>query len=138
MTIPLRQAADKNAECVVCGALFRYRVGAKPKYCGPACRKQAYQHKYRRTVDPVVDKGFLGEAAELIVAADLMRRGIVVFQNVARTGPADLVAWVPGRHEVAFIDVKGVTAAYVRADGTTAPYQGIFFDETRKVWIVDG
>ena len=77
----------------------------------------------------------LGEAAELIVAADLMRRGLIVFQNIARTGPADLVAWVPDRHEVVFIDVKGITSAYLLADGSVRHgYQTQ--DPQRRTWIV--
>jgi hypothetical protein len=72
-----------------------------------------------------------------LVAADLMRQGVCVFQNIARTGPADLVAWLPDRHEVAFIDVKGITSAYRRNDGSLAyAYAEALQDPDRQTWIV--
>ena len=130
-----RSATDKTARCVVCDKTFSYR-GCLPKYCGAECRRSAHRRKFLSVVKSK-DHALLGEAAELIVAADLMRRGILVFQNIARTGPADLVAWIPGRHEVAFLDVKGITTAYVLQDGTPSiSYKGALFDEDRKVWIV--
>ena len=131
---PLK-AVYKMRDCAVCGRSFRAR-NKTHLLCSQRCRSKR-EHREKTVTIVSHDMSMLGEAAELLVAADLMRRGIQVFQNIARTGPADLVAWVPGRHGVAFIDVKGITTAYRKADGTLSiPYESDLRDSDRQTWIV--
>jgi hypothetical protein len=126
----------RKATCSECGKEFRQRTRVH-HLCSENCRRRARDCRVEFTPVATADGAALGEAAELIVAADLMRRGLCVFQNIARTGPADLVAWVPDRHEVAFIDVKGRTSAYVRKDGTISHgYGPEMRDRNRRTWIV--
>ncbi|MEK9630253.1 MAG: hypothetical protein VW076_00085 [Synechococcus sp.] len=47
----------------------------------------------------------LGTAGEMFVMSVLVGRGLQVFWNVARQGPADLLAWSPGGVPV-LVDVK--------------------------------
>ena len=131
---PLK-AVYKMRDCAVCGRSFRAR-NKTHLLCSQRCRSKR-EHREKTVTIVSHDMSMLGEAAELLVAADLMRRGVQVFQNIARTGPADLVAWVPGRHGVAFIDVKGITTAYRKADGTLSiPYESDLRDSDRQTWIV--
>ena len=135
MSKPPLKAVYTMRDCVVCGRSFRAR-NKTHLLCSPRCRSKR-EHREKTVTIVSHDMSMLGEAAELLVAADLMRRGVQVFQNIARTGPADLVAWVPGRHGVAFIDVKGITTAYRKADGTLSiPYESDLRDSDRQTWIV--
>jgi len=120
-------------DCAECGRSFIQKTKTNI-LCSEKCRRNRYRERYSHPV-ATVDKCMLGEAAELIVAADLMRRGLLVFQNIARTGPADLVAWVPDRHEVVFIDVKGITSAFLLADGSVS-HGFKDQDPKRRTWIV--
>ena len=124
--MPLRLAT-----CVVCGKQFRARTAVHSK-CSDRCRRESEKSRWS---EAPTDRGLIGEAAELYVAADLMRQGVIMYQNVARTGPADLIAWVPKDHSVALIDVKGLNTTYVRADGTrNRGYPD--YDPARRTWIV--
>ena len=121
-------------DCAECGRSFTPKTRTHI-LCSNKCRN--LRDRQRMVPASTGDYALLGEAAELIVAADLMRRGLIVFQNIARSGPADLVAWVPDRHEVVFIDVKGITSAYLAADGSLRnPYQSRLQDQKRRTWIV--
>lgn len=68
----------------------------------------------------VGSKSHLGAQSELIAAVWLMQQGFEVFQNMAATGPADLVAWKPGSSKTYLIDVKTVNMLYQRSDGFTS------------------
>ena len=64
------------------------------------------------------NKNTLGATAELIVATKLMQEGFDVFQNVCRTGIADLMVLNPETMVTAAVDVKSERARYVRKDGS--------------------
>jgi hypothetical protein len=60
-----------------------------------------------------------GTAGELLLMSQLIGQGIHVFWNVARQGPADLIAWRPGGVPVP-LDVKvrvGLPAKSISDDG---------------------
>lgn len=59
----------------------------------------------------------LGAYHELIACSYFIQQGYEVFRNVAPSGPADLVAWLPSTGETIFVDVKTATK-YVKADGS--------------------
>jgi predicted nucleic acid-binding Zn ribbon protein len=105
----------KTAACAVCGKAFRKRTSAH-LYCSQSCARQKDRERHSYSV--IADKVILAGAAELLVAADLMRRGLVVYQNTSKSGPADLIAWLPVDRSVLLIDVKGLSTGYRRADGT--------------------
>ena len=83
--------------CVVCGAPFITRsVGlnaARQKFCGDACRKRAGAgHWAPRPNEAKICTGNVGAAHEMIVCADLLKRGFDVFRGVSPASKADLVA----------------------------------------------
>lgn len=115
----LKRSAPRfeKRSCAVCGRVFQPRTPQHAK-CSDKCRRA--EAKAKLIPVATVDRFLLGEAAECFVAADLMRRNVIVFRNVARTGPADMVVWSPDRQDLALIDVKSVTTGYRRADGLIA------------------
>ena len=58
----------------------------------------------RRSI--ILNPSKMGALGELVAAAWLMKQGYEVFQNVAASGPADLVAWKPDTGEIHFVDAK--------------------------------
>lgn len=86
--------------CPTCGDEFRVRYG-QGAYCSRRCRPSP---------------GSAGAISELLVAADLIRRGFYVFRNVAADGPCDLVAFRRGERPLK-VEVK--TAGYATQQAAT-------------------
>ena len=60
----------------------------------------------------------VGSLGELQVQIKLAEMGYEVFQNITRTGPADLVVWNQNNGVMLAIDVKSERESYIRKDGT--------------------
>lgn len=76
--------------CVTCQQPFL--TNRQRKYCSDACA-------YERTTDLVgrLSTGVVGAIGELVVSADLMRRGYAVFRAVSPSCYSDLIAKKDGR-----------------------------------------
>jgi Holliday junction resolvase-like predicted endonuclease len=77
-----------------------------------------------------------GAVAELIVATELMKMGFDVFQNLCRTGIADLVVLNPSNMTTVCVDVKSELARYVRKDGTTGHNLSTKVKYENGVWYI--
>lgn len=83
-------------ECKQCGAAIppRFGAGAPKRYCSHRCSQRAYS-----AFDPPMDhpSGVTGAIGELIVAADLLRRGHYVYRALTPSAPFDLAIWMPNQ-----------------------------------------
>jgi hypothetical protein len=98
--------------CPVCSTpLSHRRRSYKSKWCSYKCRREAKDALWNRrrevSAPRTLSTGQVGAIAELIVAADLLKRGYEVFRAVAFTCSCDLVALKNGR--VTRIEVKSAT-----------------------------
>jgi hypothetical protein len=131
----LGRGVFETAKCRNCGKTFRKR-NSQHAVCSDVCRRQEKREQII-PFDSNANRAFLGEAAELLVCSDLVRRGVSVFRNVATTGPADLVAWNPRNGHMATIDVKGLSTKTRRADGSYHySYEARHDQDEAGVWIV--
>jgi hypothetical protein len=64
-------------------------------YCSPECRKS---YGKRQQFDTYVPCGTIGALGELLVAADLLRRGYEVFRSVSPNCSADIVIHRDGKN----------------------------------------
>ncbi len=85
-------------ECRECGKpIPQKRLNRWPGVlsCSADCT-ESYMRRNRRSLSPHeglgLTTGAIGAISELVVAAELLRRGYDVFRNVAPTGKVDLVA----------------------------------------------
>lgn len=80
----------RERTCERCGHTFRFRHGS-PRLCSPcyhASRRDQHGGQYVG-----VSPGTVGAIHELIVSADLMRRGYHVFRALSQSSPCDLIAF---------------------------------------------
>lgn len=91
--MPNRYRADPSARfkltervCKTCGKPF---MGYGTKiYCSAGCRKSSNN---RQRFDAYVPTGSIGALGELLVAADLLRKGFEVFRSVSPSCSADIM-----------------------------------------------
>jgi hypothetical protein len=86
--------------CAQCGSSFVPRVVQQrfcSKQCGSNChnRRESGIAQYDHAV--FIPSGTIGAIAELVVAADLMRRGHHVFRALSPSAPSDLVVLQDGK-----------------------------------------
>lgn len=100
------------SDCVECG--MKLTGPRKTKYCSTACRAKAGADKWRSAngVRMPLSTATVGAMHELMVAADLMRRGFVVFRAMSPSAPADLAAL----HNGGFLLIE-VTTGYRNLNG---------------------
>lgn len=81
----------------MCGAPITPGRWAKLKiFCGSECRRQKQRADYRRfngmtDHEPTLPSATTGAISELVVSADLLRRGFHVFRALSPSCPCDLV-----------------------------------------------
>lgn len=85
-----RRAKVGERTCLVCGDAVPYRH--VKSYCSRDCRQRAYMGmggvSLSRSLG--ISSGAIGGAHELIVAADLVKRGMFVFRAVTQHAPCDI------------------------------------------------
>jgi hypothetical protein len=96
----------KFVRCGDCGKSFFQKISTQV-YCSDECRKSA-QEKERRSKGYVpknnMATGTTGAASELIVCADLLKKGFHVFRAQSPACPCDLIAMK--RHGILRIEVR--------------------------------
>ena len=104
--------------CQHCGAEFTKTQVAK--YCSTVCSNRAYRLRYKadQNFDSRACHAQKGSAAEFFIMSWLMGRGLSVFWNVCRVGPADIVAWRPGGVPV-LLDAKCADTLHPKAPSIT-------------------
>jgi len=104
--------------CVHCEKEIPYhRARRHAKFCSDKCYKE-FQHKiYKENKNccdnEKISKGNTGALQELLVSADLFRKGYNVFRSLSPSCPCDLVAFKNER-QILMIEV---TTGYRNADG---------------------
>lgn len=103
------------SKCKRCGIVLDVPdENQKKKYCSNQCRRSEQKERYAVLNDRAnISPGKVGAVAELIVSADLLRKGYEVFRSVSQDCSCDLVILKAGR----FIRVE-VRTGYVNTDGS--------------------
>lgn len=114
--------------CPTCGEPFLARRKATV-YCSPGCRPPS-------SIDPRLNLSATntGAVGELLVAADLLRRGFAVYRSVSPSSPCDLIA----QKDAALLRVEVTKGTRYRSGNTAfAPHQPNRRD-LLAVWFADG
>ena len=92
--MPYKKLPVKSIKCKDCRTPFMQKVSTQV-YCSDICRKSA-ETKHRRSLGSVaklgIPTGATGAASELIVCADLLKKGVHVFRAQSPACPCDLIA----------------------------------------------
>ena len=76
--------------CTECGKEFAGR-GKNSKYCGRNCSRARYQNDYIKSNSKLnIPAATVGAMHELLVCADLLRKGFAVFRSVSSACSCDL------------------------------------------------
>lgn len=89
-------ARSVTARCAHCQREFSYYGGKKIRYCTRKCREIHNGTRPEKWYQGLTT-GEIGSWGELIVAADMMRRGWKVFRAVTPSSPCDMVAFKKDR-----------------------------------------
>jgi hypothetical protein len=108
---------ESERRCAKCGTTIsagRFRRHAL--YCTKACRQSVVNDLHAARMQAGVEYApingnMVGAIGELQVATDLLKRGFLVFRNVASSGFADMVAVNPLDMSVRFIDATTGTCS---------------------------
>lgn len=103
------------AACGVCGLNFKPRR-KDAKYCSPRCRNVVAK-RFWRDANPAMGNlptGTTGAMHEMLVAIDLLRRGLYVYRSLTPNAPSDLAVL----HGCRLIRVE-VTTGYASPAGAT-------------------
>jgi hypothetical protein len=151
-----RMGEQREKVCHQCGGKF-LTTSNKSKWCSTKCRKRHELHGWReederngvtrrswnrRRLSPVPllsgcnSLPNIGAAGELLVSADLLGRGHIVYRAVGPNGPADLVALIHGKLVAVEVKIARVTADGSIAYRPTPPHAGILARVTPEEWIV--
>lgn len=79
-----------------------------------------------------------GAIAELQAATWLMERGLEVFRNVSPAGAADIIVREPQTGKMLPVDVKSVSAPYVRANGSLFYPKSTLRGDAHRLMVVGG
>lgn len=74
-----------------CGKTFLARRKDQ-RYCSNLCARKDYTDRYDLPVSSGLSTGTIGAISELVVAADLMRRGFEVYRALSPASSCDLLA----------------------------------------------
>ena len=99
MTATTTASYNQPVLCQVCGkAVVVRRRGQVKKYCNKVCASRKYTNKYR-TLNPRLGlaAGTVGALGELLVAADLLKRGYEVFRAMSPSCSCDLAVLKNGK-----------------------------------------
>jgi hypothetical protein len=106
-------------DCENCGKIYkvsRFEKGKSTRFCSRQCLKEFQASNKAKTVltnNPGIRKCDVGSHNELIVCADLMKKGYHVFRAVSAYGPCDLIAMKDGK-----LWRVEVTTGYYRKNGS--------------------
>jgi hypothetical protein len=85
-----RALVEGEMDCVQCGASF-IGDGRRRRFCSAACRNTNYLNTYvKGNPKTVMASATVGAVSELIVCADLLKRGKAVFRAVSASCSCDL------------------------------------------------
>lgn len=113
--VPVRPRQKRD--CCYCKLPFQPRRDDQ-KYCGKGCREAAYNESLQvrsQLRERGISPGTVGAIAEMLVCADLLRRGYDVFRAVSPNSPADLV--VLYEHKLYSIEVRTGYRKFAGSDG---------------------
>ncbi len=97
--------------CVYCNEIFSPRT-SQQRYCSSDCRRAGDEPLRWQPLHPGIDKGKVGAVVELIVSADLLRRGYEVFRALSQSASCDILAMKDG----AILRIE-VRSCQLRRDG---------------------
>lgn len=98
--------------CTVCSSSFE-TIWRQSKVCSEKCRKIHIARLYGRYADTSIQSGAVGAISELIVSAELMKKGYTVFRALSPDAFCDLLIHKDGK-----IKRVEVTTGYQTAKGT--------------------
>ena len=81
-------------------------------YCSGSCKLQNHKSKYGKPETDNIHPGILGDVNELLVCADLLKKGYEVFRSISHTCSCDLIAMKDGM--MIRVEVK---SAYLKKNG---------------------
>lgn len=108
---------EQGVSCRGCGnPIPEARKRYNAVYCSRLCMQDANKQKYREiNPDTLLSSGTVGAVSELVVCADLLKRGYEVFRAVSPSCSCDLAILKEGKlHRV---EVRTATT-YEKKDGT--------------------
>ena len=112
--VPLERHNDKFMSdkcCVRCGnKIPEDRAMRHSIFCTNDCRNKRQNEQYQQFKNPQLTTGTKGAFRELIVAADLMSKGIEIYRAMSPSSSCDLVA----KHRELFYGVEVKTAVLRR------------------------
>lgn len=86
---------ETEYQCGNC-KLFFFPFVRQQVYCSRRCRSASHKVAF---VHPVpINTGVIGAMSELVVSADLLRRGFYVFRSLSQSSPCDLIALRDNNH----------------------------------------
>lgn len=97
-----KPALERRA-CSNCGSEFQPRMSTQ-RLCSNHCREVFYKGQHADPEGEKIPSGTVGAVTELVIAADLMRKGWHVFRALSPACFCDLVAYKDGQHR--FIEVR--------------------------------
>lgn len=82
----------EDRTCIQCNQPYQATTSYQ-KYCSQGCMHDYHNHTWRgiNKTNPHISSGTTGAISELLVAADLMRKGYNVFRALSQSCPCDLV-----------------------------------------------
>lgn len=122
--------------CPRCGKEIpqRYRRGAPQKYCSRRCSQYAYARRGENSWREGTVTGTIGAVGELLVSADLLKRGYHVFRSLSPNAVCDL-AIITGARAIRVEVTKGNRARTGKA--YYSPHNAANYDVI-AVWFSDG
>lgn len=80
-----------NLKCEECGESFIHNM-QHTKSCSDECRKRRMVKKFGRYSDKSIPSGTVGAITELVISADLMKKGYSVFRALSPSCFCDVIA----------------------------------------------
>lgn len=111
----LAKYGPKAKKCLQCSTIIPpSRIESHPSimFCSPACQRE-FHIPNRAKERKLIPKGDLGSVSELLVCADLINRGFMVFRVVHPHSPFDLIA-VPRKNPTQRIAIEVKTGYKLR------------------------
>lgn len=99
-----------NRTCKHCGSEYPPRHG-NTRYCGPKCVVASRRARSPLNPPNEISSGAIGAMNELLVCADLTRRGYHVFRAVSPSAPCDLMMLSPAGDKLR-VEVKTGDSLY--------------------------
>lgn len=138
--VPPIFARCEAPECI--NIISNKRLEHRAKYCSKECSHRAnYNIKTYTYTKNDLSTGDKGAISELLVSADLMRRGLEVYRAVSPASSCDLAVKI--KHQIYFVEVRtGMVHVsgklHYRTDRIKAPIVAVVYDIDAKIkYFVD-